>query len=198
MLGSVAADPVWAKGMAGVKEAIASFKAQPKETVVMGAHLVIAVLLLGMIAYATGTKEFDMDGTEAPGRKCNLFLSLLVASVAAFLYFYFKEKATIESLDHKHMLFVAIAAGAMFVLELCLICLPRVPFTDTDDVDEEKYFKQTYGKNGVYLPPPVPMVMPRPMPQYAERTAKKGKKEKIEQGIEPLGEYDLFGKAEID
>ena len=200
VLGAMAADPVWAKGMAGVKEAIASFKAQPKETVVMGAHLLIAVLLLCMIAYATGTKEFDPDGAEAPGRKCNLFLSFLVAGLAAFLYFYFKEMATIASLDHKYMLFLAIAAGVMFVLELCLICLPRVPWTDSDDVDEEKYLKQTYAKSGVYLPVPVPM--PRPLPQYAPQPAEKARKTakrgNEEQPVQGVGEYDPFAETEND
>jgi hypothetical protein len=150
VLGEFAGNAVWQDGMAGFKRVMDAVTQTPMDFVLLGLHALALVWILSMITYATGTTEFDMEGAETSGRLSYLFLSLLLAVTAGFIYFYFGEKGTLETLDHTNMLIVFGIALVTLVLELCLIATPKVPVENTDDVDAKKYLNANCKKSGVY------------------------------------------------
>lgn len=168
VLGEFAGNEVWQDGMAGVKRVFNAVTETPKDFILLGLHVLALVWIFSMLTYATGTTEFDMEGTEASGRKTVLFLSLLLAVTAGFVYFYFGEKGTLESLEHKNMLILAGIALGTFLVELCLIGAPKVPEENVDDVDTRKYLNEHCDKNGVY-----PVIAPPRTGQAVERPVAK-------------------------
>ena len=168
VLGEFAGNEVWQDGMAGVKRVFNAVTETPKDFILLGLHVLALVWIFSMLTYATGTTEFDMEGAEASGRKSVLFLSLLLAVTAGFVYFYFGEKGTLESLEHKNMLILAGIALGTFLVELCLIGAPKVPEENVDDVDTRKYLNEHCDKNGVY-----PVIAPPRTGQAVERPVAK-------------------------
>ena len=130
-------------------------------------QLVLLIWTIGLVTYATGTTEYDLEGADASGRKGFLVWSLLTLLTAggAFAYFKFVAKTAVSN----NLLIIAIIALVAVILELVLIKLPLVPKQkETDDIDTTEYVKQTYveinyNKPGVYLvQPPMQNGMPQP------------------------------------
>jgi hypothetical protein len=150
-----------------------------KELILPGAQLLILIWTIGMVTYATGTTEYDLEGAQAPGRKGFLGWSIVTFLTAggAYAYFKFVAKTAID----KNMLIIAVIAFVAIILELILINVPRARKQqragsnkpESDDVDMLEYVKQTYvevnyNKPGVYLTqPPVQNMVPQTYaPQY--------------------------------
>ena len=112
-------------------------------------HLLVWLVLVGMIYYATGTIEFDMEGAEAAGRKRFLLLAiaLLLASGGAFAYGQFVAGTEVA----QNVMLIAAVAFAAIVVELVSINRPRVQVEDTDEVDVSAYLTENYDKPGVYM-----------------------------------------------
>jgi hypothetical protein len=121
-----------------------------KAFIIPALQAVIAVWLVMMTGYATGMKEYDADGADAPGRKAFLWLSLLLLLTVGGMVAYAKlmAKTSIEN----GMLIIAGVAFAAFVLELCLRKLPKNKYAPTDEVDTGVFMKENYTKPGVYIP----------------------------------------------
>jgi hypothetical protein len=121
-----------------------------KAFIIPALQAVIAVWLVMMTGYATGMKEYDADGADAPGRKAFLWLSLLLLLTVGGMVAYAKlmAKTAIEN----GMLIIAGVAFAAFVLELCLRKLPKNKYAPTDEVDTGVFMKENYTKPGVYIP----------------------------------------------
>ena len=112
-------------------------------------QVVSALWLIIMTGYATGIKEYDADGADAPGRKSFLWLSLLwfLTVGGELVYTQFVLKTAVEN-GTWIMTGVAFAA---FVLELCLRKLPKNKYSQTDEVDTGVFMKENYTKPGVYI-----------------------------------------------
>ncbi len=112
-------------------------------------HLLVWLVLVGMIYYATGTIEFDMEGAEAAGRKRFLLLAilLLLVSGGAFVYGQFFAGTEVA----QNIVFIAAVAFVAVLVELISINRPRVEVEDTDEVDASTYLTETYDKPGVYM-----------------------------------------------
>lgn len=107
------------------------------------------VWLIAMIAYATGTTEFDMDGADASGRKSFLVFSILALLCAGGTYVYGQFVAQMEL--HQNVLIIAIVALVAVILELILINRPKEKTENLDEVDVGKYLTENYEKSGVYM-----------------------------------------------
>ena len=143
---------------------------------VIPALLVLIILFaVGMLSHAAGTREFDMEGVETPGRKKFLgnaiFAVLMAGGVFAVQKFVQPEAAVTEAF----MTSVYIVAGialAMAIIELILINHPRTKEekevrkqdkkqkveaakenTYSDDVDMSSYITENYNVPGVYMNP---------------------------------------------
>ena len=129
-----------------------------KDLIFPAAQLAIAVWAILMAVYATGTTEFDMEGAETAGRKNYLLLSVLMLLTAggAFAYFKFVEKVAVVN----EVLYIAIVAFVMVVLEICLIKFPKEKNSRkkklSDEVDANTYFDSNY--HGHYNEMPYGMV----------------------------------------
>lgn len=138
-----------------------------KALLVPAVQLVLLIWTIGLVTYATGTTEYDLEGAQASGRKGFLVWSLLTLLTAggAFAYFKFVAKTTVSN----NLLIIAIIALVAVLFELILIKLPLVKHRkESDEVDTTEYVKQTYvdvdyNKPGVYLVQP-PMQNPVPQP----------------------------------
>ena len=130
----------------GIKASLQNWKS----LLIPALQVVSAVWLVIMTGYATGIKEYDADGADAPGRKSFLWLSLLLLLTAGGMVAYakFVSKTAIES----GMLIIAGVAFAAFVVELCLHKLPKNKYAQTDEVDTGVFMKENYTKPGVYIP----------------------------------------------
>lgn len=130
----------------GIKASLQNWKS----LLIPALQVVSAVWLVIMTGYATGIKEYDADGADAPGRKSFLWLSLLLLLTAGGMVAYAKlvSKTAIEN----GMLIIAGVAFAAFVVELCLHKLPKNKYAQTDEVDTGVFMKENYTKPGVYIP----------------------------------------------
>lgn len=114
-------------------------------------HVVMLLILVGMIYYATGTIEFDSEGAEASGRKRFLALSvlLLLCAGGAFAYEQFVAQTTV----HQNAILLAVVALIAVIIELVLIGCPKVKTENPDEVEVGAYLSESYDKPGVYLSP---------------------------------------------
>lgn len=80
---------------------------------------VTALAALFMIYYATGTKEYDLDGPKTPGRKWFMLWALLALVGAAVAYLF-------PSGDTGVAMLCAIAAAAALLFELITVACPHV------------------------------------------------------------------------
>lgn len=154
----------------GVKTTIKAWK----DLILPVAQLLLLIWTAGLITYATGTTEYDLEGSKAEGRKGFLVWSIITLLTAggAFAYFKFVAKVAVS----KNLMIIAIIALVAVVLELILIKVPRVRASkqekeEGDEIDTIEYVKQkyvevNYNKPGVYLvQPPMPN-MPNGMQPY--------------------------------
>ncbi len=147
----------------GAKDAFKDWKS----LLVPAVQLVLLVWTIGLVTYATGTREYDLEGADASGRKGFLVWSILTLLTAggAFAYFKFVAKTTVSN----NLLIIAVIALVAVILELALIKLPLVrEHKESDEIDTTEYVKQTYvdidyNKPGVYLiQPPMQNGMAQP------------------------------------
>ena len=113
-------------------------------------QVAIALWLSVMVGYILSNKEYDPDGADAEGRKSYLWLSLLLLFTAGGLFAYAKMVAKIAV--ETSVLIVAGVAFSGFVIELCLINLPKNKYAQSDEVETGVFIKENYDKPGVYLP----------------------------------------------
>lgn len=113
-------------------------------------QLAIALWLSVMVGYIVSNKEYDPDGADATGRKSYLWLSLLLLLTAGGAFAYAKAIAKI-AVDTS-VLIIAGVAFVGFVIELCLINLPKNKYAQSDEVETGLFIKENYDKPGVYLP----------------------------------------------
>ncbi len=141
----------------------------PKLVIVPALSLVLVILVMCMTAYALGITEFDSEGARGRGRKGYLWISLLTFIVATGMYvvgfLFAKSQVTLE------LIYIALIALGMFVIEILLRKYPRVPVENKDEVDVDTYLEkdeETYGnKQGYTLPAPYPFFpYPHYPPQY--------------------------------
>ena len=127
-------------------DGVGSLLGNYKDLIFPVAQIALAFWAILMVAYATGTTEFDMEGAETAGRKNYLLLSVLVLVTAggAFAYFKFLENVAVAN----EVLFIAGIALVMVILELCLIKYPREKAQKvlTDEVDANTYFNANYNE----------------------------------------------------
>ena len=121
-----------------------------KSLIIPALQAVIAVWLVIMTGYATGMKEYDADGADAPGRKAFLWLSLLLFLTAGGAVAYAKLMAKAE-IDNGILIIAGVALAA-FVVELCLRKFPKNKYAPTDEVDTGVFMKENFTKPGVYVP----------------------------------------------
>ncbi|MBO5239844.1 MAG: hypothetical protein J6B56_00290 [Clostridia bacterium] len=123
--------------------------ADPLALITPALHLLILVLWIGMVYYATGTIEFDPDGAEAAGRKRFLALSvlLLLCAGGAFAYGQFVAQTAV----HQNVIIITAIALVAVVLELVLIKCPKEETENLDEVDSGAYLTENYDKPGVYI-----------------------------------------------
>lgn len=124
-------------------------------SLVIPAMFALAVLLIGgMITYATGPKEFDLEGAAAPGRKKYLLYSILLTLVSAAIFAVQKwvqpEAAMTQELINSVFIIGGIAL-AMVIVELCLVKCPKEETENLDDVDTGTYISENYNAPGVYM-----------------------------------------------
>ena len=116
-------------------------------------QLVLAVVILCMLGYATGTTEFDMEGPEAAGRKLFLLWSFLALAVAGAFFALVKASVITTTATEEQLLQFVIIAGValvMVIAELCLMKCPKGETQNLDDVDSGMYLEQC-NKPGVYM-----------------------------------------------
>lgn len=128
---------------------VADLMADPMALIIPALHLVILLILVGMIYYATGTIEFDPEGAEAAGRKRFLALSvlLLLCAGGAFVYAQFVAQTGAE----QNVILLAVVALVAVIVELVLIGCPKMETENLDEVDVGTYLTETYDKPGVYI-----------------------------------------------
>ena len=102
-----------------------------------GVQVLMLACMIGMIAYAFGVKEFDMQGAKAAGRGWYLFLCImqliLTAGWYGFLYFAAGDALPMQ------WLYIAGIALVMIVWEICTLRFPRIKVVNPDEVDADKY-----------------------------------------------------------
>jgi hypothetical protein len=120
-------------------------KADMQEILYFATETVIVLLVIGMVIYALGRKEYDMDGREAPGRKAFLLLSFLATAATVFYYVYFKS----EHAGAREILMTAIFVGAAFVMDLVLTAFPLYKRRyHGDEVNGDDYLYGRLEKHG--------------------------------------------------
>ncbi len=131
-----------------------------KLIIVPALSIVLLILVMCMTAYALGIKEFDSEGARSRGRKGFLWISLLTFIVAVGMYvvgtLFAKNQITVE------LIYIALIAFAMFILEILLRKYPKFPTVNKDEVDVDTYLakdEEDYGKGNMNLP----MMFPYPM-----------------------------------
>ena len=102
-----------------------------------GVQVLMLACMIGMIAYAFGVKEFDMQGAKASGRGWYLFHCImqliLTAGWYGFLYFAAGDALPMQ------WLYIAGIALVMIVWEICTLRFPRIKVVNPDEVDADKY-----------------------------------------------------------
>ena len=128
---------------------IADIMAEPMSLIMPAIHLLILAILIGMIYYATGTIEFDIEGPDAAGRKRFLVLSLLLLLCAggAFAYVQFVEQAEV----HINVILIAVVALVALIMELALRDCPKPQTENLDEVDVGTYLTQSCDRPGAYI-----------------------------------------------
>lgn len=141
--------------------------------------VIVMLFALGMLRHATGTREFDMEGPETPGRKKFLAYSIFTVLFAVGLFAVQKFVQPEAALVKEFMDSVWIVAGialAMAIIEIILVNCPKTKEekelqkqqrkeqktkkldnvdsgTYLDDVDVNTYISENYNAPGVYINP---------------------------------------------
>ena len=161
----------------GIKETLAN----PMELIIPALHLLIAIFTLFMVVYATSDKEFDPEGAKTPGRGWYLALSilLLLASAGAFVYGKFIKNTEV----HNYVLFIAIGAFVMTVVEIIRCTRPKVKGTkkESDDTEYETgvFLSENYTEEETVYP--APFAFP-PFPAYPQTVQTEALTEVQEEG----------------
>lgn len=132
-----------------VENGIAELTGDLTKLIVPALHIVILLILVGMVYYATGTIEFDPEGAEASGRKRFLALSvfLLLCAGGAFAYEQFVAQVEVN----QNAILLAVVALVAVILELILINCPKEQTENLDEVEVSAYLTESYDKPGVYM-----------------------------------------------
>ena len=128
---------------------MANLMADPMSLITPAIHLVMLLVLIGMIYYATSTIEFDPEGSETPGRKRFLLLSLLLLLCAGGAFAYGQFVAQTEV--HINVILIAVVALVALIIELALISCPNMETEHLDEVEVGTYLTQAYATPGAYV-----------------------------------------------
>lgn len=148
-----------------VNNEISALLADPMQLIVPAAEIVGVLVVLGMLRYALGTTEFDIEGKETAGRKSFLLLSFLALVCFGGSLAYTVVLAGAE-MPQATMIMAAIAAAA-FLAEIILCAFPKVKRTKeekeaakaeksnpykpaSEEVDVKTLLMENYNKPGVY------------------------------------------------
>lgn len=142
------------------------FVQNPMSLIVPALSVVLLIIVMSMSSYALGIKEFDSEGARERGRKGYLVASLFAFIVAIAMYvvgmLMAKDQISIE------LIYIALIAFAMFIIEILLRKYPKLPTVNKDEVDADTYLKEdekNYGVQNVASPTPF---FPYPaIPPYA-------------------------------
>lgn len=129
-----------------VERGAKAFVDVPGSLIVPAICLVLTFFIIGMSAYVFGVKEYDSEGAKERGRKTNLVLSLFVffITVAVYVVGLILKKGQITN----ELIYVALIALGMFILEILLCKYPRVPVENADEVSVDEYLKKDEEKYG--------------------------------------------------
>lgn len=127
----------------------------PMALIMPAVCLLLAFFIMGMFTYVFGVKEYDSEGAKERGRKTNLVLSLFVFLMALLAYvvgiIFSKEQVATE------LIYIALVAFAMFILEILLRKYPRLPEENADEVSVDEYLdkdEENYGEKKKEEPAP--------------------------------------------
>ncbi|MBR2023940.1 MAG: hypothetical protein IJ996_05465 [Clostridia bacterium] len=150
---------------------VKAFVDTPRTLIVPCVSILFTIFVMGTSAYALGIKEYDSEGAKGRGLG-NLWLYLFVFLIAVAMYVV--GMVIVKGQYTNELIYIALIALGMFVLEILLRKYPRVPEVNADDVDVDEYLtkdEETYAPKDSA---PVPM-FPHPywMGQYPQIPDKK-------------------------
>ena len=146
---------------------VKAFIDTPRTLIVPCVSILFTIFVMGASSYALGVKEYDSEGAKGRGA-CNLWLYLFIFLTAVAMYVV--GVAVVKGQYTNELIYIALIALGMFVLEILLGKYPRVPVVNADEVDVDTYLskdEETYGEKQNNSP--VPM-FPHPywMGQYPQ------------------------------
>jgi hypothetical protein len=126
----------------------------PFVLVIAVGQIVLAIALLIMIFHSFGTKEFDIEGAETPGRKLFIvWITLaLIGAVATYVGATF-AKSGLSATVVSNALIIAIIAFVSLLIEICTVGCPHVQYEKLDDMDAKEFIRANANNNqpNVYM-----------------------------------------------
>lgn len=141
------------------------FLKNPQLLIVPILSIALLIIVMSMTSYALGIKEFDSEGARERGRKGYLFASLFAFIVTVAMYVVGMLMAQDQiSLE---LVYIALIAFAMFIIEILLRKYPKYPTVNKDEVDTDTYLEEDEKNYGVKSVTPAPSYPCSAMPFYA-------------------------------
>lgn len=138
-----------------VEESLAAITETSFGLMVAVGQIVLAIALLIMIFHSFGTKEFDIEGAETPGRKLFIvWITLaLIGAATTYAVATFLAKDAVSTAVASNALIIAMIAFVSLLIELCTVGCPHVQYEKLDDMDAKEFIRANANNNqpNVYM-----------------------------------------------
>ena len=126
----------------------------PFVLVIAVGQIVLAIALIFMIFHSFGTKEFDIEGAETPGRKLFIvwIILALIGAAATYVGATFAKDA-LSATVMNNALIIAIIAFVSLLIEIFTVGCPHVQYEKLDDMEAKEFIRENANNNqpNVYM-----------------------------------------------
>ena len=149
-----------------ITERGAVFKGDLAPVIMSISQIVLLGVWVLMVVYATGVKEFDMEGRHAPGRNAFLVYALIATIVTGLAYCYGRYVAKLVLGDE--VLISVVAALVALSVEMGLRKYPGDKKDDDEEVPFQKFMRESSEQDCVEYYPATPQYQSPGSAYYGE------------------------------